>query len=140
MLVPKVAVQLLRVLGLVVAELAFVGFQFVVLFDVLLEALVAGAGEGTLIAAENYSLQVFGEFGPAHFNGDNALLCRNKPDGKTARFTDGRHTSSLWNRTRNSCTPLCYFLSVWVREPHTHVQCCPISNPKAYSLGTRRCF
>ena len=59
MLVPKVAVQFLRVLGLIVAELAFVRFQFIVLFYVLLEALVTGAGEGTLITAENYSLQVF---------------------------------------------------------------------------------
>lgn len=58
-LVPKVAVQLLRVLGLIVAELAFVRFQFIVLFYVLLQALVAGAGEGTLITAENDSLQVF---------------------------------------------------------------------------------
>lgn len=59
MLIPKVAVQFLRVLGLIVAELAFVRFQFIVLFYVLLEALVTGAGEGTLITAENYSLQVF---------------------------------------------------------------------------------
>lgn len=59
MLVPKVAVQFLRVLGLVVAELAFVRLQFIVLFYVLLEALVTGAGEGALITAENYSLQVF---------------------------------------------------------------------------------
>lgn len=59
MLVPKVAVQFLRVLGLIVAELAFVWFQFIVLFYVLLEALITRTGEGTLIAAENYSLQVF---------------------------------------------------------------------------------
>lgn len=59
MLVPKVAVQFLRVLGLKVAELAFVRFQFIVLFYVLLEALITGAGESTFITAENYSLQVF---------------------------------------------------------------------------------
>lgn len=58
-LIPKVSVQFLRVLGLIVAELAFVRFQFIVLFYVLLETLVTGAGEGTLITAENYSLQVF---------------------------------------------------------------------------------
>ena len=74
MLIPKVAVQFFRVLGLIVAELAFVRFQFIVLFYVLLEALVTGAGEGTLITAENYSLQVFGQFGSAHFNGDNPLF------------------------------------------------------------------
>jgi len=45
-----------------------------VLFYVLLEAFVTGAGEGTLIAAENYSLQVFGQFGTAHFDGDNSLF------------------------------------------------------------------
>lgn len=82
MLVPKVAVQLLRVLGLIVAELAFVRFQFIVLFYVLLEALVTGAGEGTLITAENYSLQVFWQFGTAHLNGDDALFCGNKLNGK----------------------------------------------------------
>lgn len=59
MLVPEVAVQLLRVLGLVVAELAFVRLQFIVLFYVLLEALVTGAGKGALITAEHYALQVF---------------------------------------------------------------------------------
>lgn len=74
MLIPKVAVQFFRVLGLIVAELAFVRFQFIVLFYVLLEALITGAGEGTLITAENYSLQVFGQFGSAHFNGDNPLF------------------------------------------------------------------
>lgn len=59
MLIAKVSVQFLCVLGLIVAELAFVRSQFIVLFYVLLEALITGAGEGTLIAAENYSLQVF---------------------------------------------------------------------------------
>lgn len=44
------------------------------LFYVLLEALVTGAGEGALITAENYSLQVFGQFGTAHFDGDNSLF------------------------------------------------------------------
>lgn len=59
MLIPKVTVQFLRMLGLIVAELAFVRFQFIVLFYVLLEALITGAGEGTFITAENNSLQVF---------------------------------------------------------------------------------
>lgn len=84
MLVPKVAVELLRVLGLVVAELALVGLQFVVLLYVLLQALVAGAREGALIAAENHSLQVPGQLGTAHFNGDNPLFCGNKRNGRWA--------------------------------------------------------
>lgn len=95
MLVSKVAVQLLRVLGLVVAELAFVRFQFIVLFYVLLEALVTGAGEGTLITAEHHSLQVLGQLGTAHFNGDHALLCGDKVSGKRGLLLmASRHSSS----------------------------------------------
>lgn len=84
MLIPKVTVQLLRVLGLIVAELALVGLQFIVLFYVLLEALVTGACEGALITAENHSLQVPGQLGTAHFNGDNPLFCGNKWNGRWA--------------------------------------------------------
>lgn len=102
MLIPKVAVQFFRVLGLIVAELAFVRFQFIVLFYVLLEALVTGAGEGTLITAENYSLQVFGQFGSAHFNGDNPLFCGNKLNTKMGTFTDGKQTVFLGSIRKNS--------------------------------------
>lgn len=72
------------------------------LFYVLLEALVTGAGEGALITAENYSLQVFGQFGTAHFDGDNSLFCGNKLNGKMEVFTDGPHALCLWNKGRNS--------------------------------------
>lgn len=99
MLVPKVAVQFLRVLGLVVAELAFVRFQFIVLFYVLLEALVTGAGEGALITAEDHALQVLGQLGPAHFDGDHALFCGERVNGKTGSVTDR-------NRTGDSPIPL----------------------------------
>lgn len=110
MLIPKVAVQFLRVLGLIVAELAFVRFQFIVLFYVLLEALVTGAGEGTLITAENYSLQVFWQFGTAHFNGDNSLFCGDKLNGKMGIFTDGKQMFFLWNIRRNSPIQFLLFL------------------------------
>lgn len=116
MLVPKVAVQFLRVLGLIVAELAFVRFQFIVLFYVLLEALVTGAGEGTLITAENYSLQVFWQFGTAHFNGDNSLFCGDKLNGKMGIFTDGKLTFFLWN-IRNAPNSILLFLvslGLWI--------------------------
>lgn len=75
MLISKVSIQLLCVFGLIVAELAFVRFQFIVLLYVLLQALVAGAGEGTLVTAENHSLQVLGQLGTAHLDGNDPLLC-----------------------------------------------------------------
>lgn len=81
-LVSKVSVQFLCVFGLIVAELAFVRFQFIVLLYVLLQALITGAGKGTLITAENNSLQVLRQFGTADFNGNDPLFCRNR-----TRFT-----------------------------------------------------
>lgn len=102
MLVPKVAVQFLRVLGLVVAELALVRFQFIVLFYVLLEALVTGAGEGALVAAEDHSLQVLGQLGPAHLDGDHTLFCGDRVDGKKGIVTDGKQAFFLWNMSGNS--------------------------------------
>lgn len=95
MLIPKVAVQFFRVLGLIVAELAFVRFQFIVLFMCCWRPRHWSRCEGTLITAENYSLQVFGQFGSAHFNGDNPLLCGNKLTTKMGTFTDGK-TLSFW--------------------------------------------
>lgn len=57
-LVSKMSVQFLCVFGLIVAELTFVRFKFIVLLYVLLQTLITGAGKGTLITAENNSLQV----------------------------------------------------------------------------------
>lgn len=105
MLVPKVAVQFFRVLGLVVAELAFVRFQFIVLFYVLLEALVAGAGEGTLITAENHSLQVFRQLGTAHLDGDDSLFCGDKTDGKMGSFAGVKPTLLPWQVGGNPASP-----------------------------------
>lgn len=78
MLISKVSVQLLCVFGLIVAELAFVRFQFIVLLYVLLQALITGAGKGTLITAENNSLQVLRQFGTADFNGNDPLFCKDR--------------------------------------------------------------
>lgn len=125
MLVPKVAVQFLRVLGLVVAELAFVRFQFIVLFYVLLEALVTGAGEGTLIAAEDHSLQVLGQLGPAHLNGDHALFCGERVNGKMGIVTDGnmRGNSPLQLATSYDFQPV----------NRTHRRPSPPSSERTYS-------
>lgn len=81
-LISKVSVQLLCVFGLIVAELAFVRFQFIVLLYVLLQALITGAGKSTLVTAENDSLQVLGQLGTADFNGNDPLLC-----GDSTTFT-----------------------------------------------------
>lgn len=78
MLISKVSVQLICVFGLIVAELTFVRFQFIVLLYVLLQALIAGAGKGTLITTENNPLQVLGQFGSADLNGDDPLFCRDR--------------------------------------------------------------
>lgn len=76
------SVQLLCVFGLIVAELTFVRFKIIVLLYVLLQTLITGAGKGTLITAENNSLQVFWQFGMANFNGNNPLFC-----GETGMFS-----------------------------------------------------
>lgn len=130
MLIPKVAVQFLRVLGLIVAELAFVRFQFIVLFYMLLEALITGAGEGTLITAENYSLQVFGQFGPANFDGDDALFCGNKLNGKMGIFTDGK-ADVLSLECKKKLTQSCCFS--WIRFLElTHMHTAPPLTPKQH--------
>lgn len=81
-LISKVSIQLLCVFGLIVAELAFVRFQFIVLLYVLLQALVTGAGKGTLVTAEHDSLQVLGQLGTADFNRNDPFLC-----GDSTAFT-----------------------------------------------------
>lgn len=65
-LVPQVVLQGLLVLAVIVAELALVGLDLVMLVDVELQALVARAGEGALVAAEHHPLQVAGQLGARH--------------------------------------------------------------------------
>lgn len=75
-LVPQVVLQSLLVLAVVVAELALVGLYLIMLVDVQLEALVAGAGEGAFVAAEHNALQVAGELGAGDLQRYNAFFWR----------------------------------------------------------------
>lgn len=76
MLVPQVVLQLLPVLGVVVAELALVRLQLIVFVDVLLQTLVTRACERALVAAEHQTLQVTRQFRARDLQGHHSLLCR----------------------------------------------------------------
>lgn len=76
MLDAEVLLQLAAAAAVVVAELALVGLDLGVLLQVQLQRMVAGAGEGALVAAEHQALEVAGELGAADLQGSHALLCR----------------------------------------------------------------
>lgn len=76
MLDAEVLLQLVAAAAVVVAELALVGLDLGVLLQVQLQRMVAGAGEGALVAAEHQALEVAGELGAADLQRSHALFCR----------------------------------------------------------------
>ena len=80
-LVSEVFLQLVTLPAVVVTQLALVGFHLVMLGDVQLQALVAGAGEGALVAAEHHARQVARQLGAGHLQGYHTLLCGGEGEG-----------------------------------------------------------
>lgn len=78
MLITQVRLQLTQSSTVKVAQPTLVRPDTVVLQCVSSQIGCAAAGEGALVAAEDDALQVMGEFGSPHLDGNHALLCRRK--------------------------------------------------------------
>jgi len=75
MLVTQVRLQLAQPSTVEVAQPTLVRPHVVMLQRVSPQVGRAAAGEGALVAAEDDALQVMGEFGSPHLDGNHALRC-----------------------------------------------------------------
>ena len=66
--------QLAPSTAVVVAELALVGLDLIVLLQVQLQGLVAGAREGAFVASEHQALKVARQLGAADLKWSHTLL------------------------------------------------------------------
>lgn len=70
----QVLLQLAPAAAVEVAELALVGLDLVVLLQVELQRVVAGAREGAFMAPEHQALEVVGQLGAADLQRSHALF------------------------------------------------------------------
>lgn len=74
MLEAQVVLQLTLAVAVVVAELALVGLDLIVLLQVQLQRVVVGAREGAFVAPEHQTLEVAGQFGAADLQRSHTLF------------------------------------------------------------------